>query len=771
MTYTENISNFFKKNSRVSFKNDLETSVFYLVDRLLNIEAGNNYFIKVPMKELGPENYAENYSEFCGAIAFAAGVNVYDFNNNNSKPELKNGDFICNKKKQILIKRPDNCALKPSNLNQGIIEDEIVEISRPENYSRILNSEKFKYNSLNGQTLIDSYLEWVKIFNEAPRILNDIKRKILIISQAEIDKSVFTKAIPHCRIDENGNLNYSSPIEPLIYLARDENDTIKNLVQNKTFDTVIFIGDSKFKTIGIWSLRHKYFNNRIYIGFQPKDENSIEFYCYAPNEIFNFYGVQDEAIQLNKDDIHFSDELTGAIDGFVEKVKEIQENGGNFRFSLLGLINRTAPIASELKEKMEDWFDDYLINNLSNAQEGDFDQLADAYIGILKALELGNRNKIDKIADLVSQTKEKNKETLFFIASQKDEIDFLCRNFKIKKENIIMLRTFSSMLRSILNAKNFKNNKRNKFIFLAYDNTYHDLLKMMDAFTLLGERRFIGKKDKRFNAILKDRNKYFDELLAKENRETITGIKYELEIAHLVTAHEGASTLDDFEYDDEYEFIIQRDSKVENYQITLEGGNTITLNGSVFIEDAIEDVADLKVGDEFMYYQNDQQLFEEAWRSYEPELAIKIEEYSQIWKKTLEKLKIHFNNEIELLAKLKEYKWKTELTTLRAYLRESSQTQFPRSGSLTAIKKLCDSIEEFHNDAYLQNYDGIRKAQKALSMKIKLGRIICKALYDNKIGKESQEPIIKKLKETDLFEQLRINCLRSGVVLAIKKCK
>ena len=759
------VRSFFDEKSDKQFENGLEKAIFYLISKILNQEkVGIKYFIKIPMREIGIDNYTDSYIEFCGSVAFAAGKNVYETNINNEVPEIKLGEYF-EFKSSIYIQRGHN-SFKVEDYGKRNGNNDSFEFKNTK-FPRLSNA--FDYSGKAGRKTILDFKSWAGKFNENPQILNNIDKKVLIISHSEIEKSDWVKRIPHCKIDENGNLHHSSPMESLIYLARDENSKLLEMVENKFFDSVIFLGDSKFRTDRNWSVDRGKIKKIIYVGYH-EPEGTIEYYTFSPNEIFDYYGVPYESIQFKKEDIQFSQELNDAIFSFIENVKEIQTKGIDFKFSLQALINRTAPIDEFSKEKMEEWFENYILNSFSFSQEVYLELLLSSYSGILDALSKGVLQKISLIKRIIRETSEKKMDSLYFIVSQKDEIDYLNTSFGIKKEQIIQFRSFNRKLKSIINSKKHKNNKKNKFVFLAYDNKYNDLIKLMDNYTLLGERIFVGKADNRFSSIKIERDKYFIELLSKECREEIIGIKFEIPSVKEEEVTDNR-TLEDFEFDSDYEFILQRDIKVENYQISLENGSIITLNGNVIIEDEIEDVGDLKVGDEFVYYRNEQILFDKVWHLYQPELANQIDNYSQIWKNTLIDLKGFFKDEKQLLEKLKLFKWKTELPTLKAYLRENCQTQFPRYSSLSSIKKLCESLEEFSEDPFVLNYENIRRAQKALSLKVKLGRVVCKSLYESNLGIVSNEDIVKIIMEADLFEELREKCLCSGKVLTIKKIK
>jgi hypothetical protein len=774
MGYIESIEEFFEKNTKIKFNNSIENSIFYLVEKILNDEIDGSNFIMIPMRELGFDNYAENYASFCGTIAFAAGKHVYEINKQtNILPEIFDYDYFLDRN-NIYIKRGKYKI--PFDDYGTRNEYNTVKEIKSLNYPKLLPPKLFIYNNKNGYRNIVLYKQWVNKFDQDSFILNNPTKKILVFSHSEIDNSEWLNYIPHCKVDSSGNEQYSSPIEPLIYLANEESKKLSELVRNKTFETIIFIGDHKFMTGGDWSLRHKYFKKLIYIGAVQPDKTSL-YYTFSPLEIYKSYKIKEnefkeEYIQFSKVDVEINTNLNQAFGKFKEKVKEIQTNGGEFKFSLLGLINRASPIDSELKAKMEDWFDDYLINNLTYENDGTIEELSESYSEILKQLETGDIKKIDELKKIINQVPIDKKIVLTFIVSQKDEIKYLSKALRIQSDNFITLKGFIRKFDAIRNKKSFKNAYKNKFIFLAYDNTYNEILKMMDSYSLLGERIFIGIADNRFKNILNNRNNLLKSLFETECRKNITSVDYkEIKLTDSVNFGDNLLSIDDFTYDDAFEFTYQTDSNIENYQITLEDGESVILNGTVVVEDEIVDVADLKKGDFFTYYQNSHHLFEQVWRIYAPQIAFEIDTYSLIWKQTLRELKEYYKTESNLLKALQGYNWKTEISTLKAYLRENNNTQFPRTGSLNSIKKLCDNLENFQNNTFVEKYNEIRRSQKALSLKIKLGRILSKALFDDKLGLIKEDPIKALLGNTNLFDQIKEDCLKSATVSEIKKVK
>lgn len=778
MDYFDNVNEFFEKGTKgyfldplkkvnlFSFLNGLENSIFYLVSKILEeddiLVDKKSKFIKVPMRELGAEKYSENYASFCGAIAQAAGLNVYNRNKVLGKKIINVQGDLTYINKTICKIINENIA-RPYNFGYRNYDVGNAEYQLNDAKPKLLTANDFSYTKTSGK-LIENYFSWVKEFNDKPSIFNSLENKVLIISHSEIDDSKPIKFIPHCRIDDNGEKHYSSPVEPLIYLARDISDGLIELVKAKFFDTVIFVGDNKFRTGGIWSNYNDYFKKSIYIGFR-KQEGTFDYYSFSPPEIYRFYGINPNDIIFEHVEFTFKNELLDAFKKFIEKVNEINENGGNFKFSLYSLLNRTAPINDVLKEKMLEWFEQYLIDNLNYDNDLDYENLTELFANILVQLKDGNEAKIDCVNKILKGGIY-NKNSLFFIVSQKDEIGIFSKILKLNEQQFIVLNSFNRRLKVIVNSNFFKNIYSNQFIFLSYGKSYHEILRMMDSFSILGKRIFVGGTS--IKTITNEREKFFNELLADKSREKITSINYEVQ--NIIIENVSTTSLDDFEYDDENEFIYQRDAKIDNFRIKLENGESIVLNGTVVKELDIVDIEELKIGDEFTYYQSKQELFDETWRIYEPDLAEIIEEFNQIWIQTLKDLKVKYNdNEDKLYEELRKHNWKTEQTTLRNYLREANLTQFPRVGSLKAIKKLCETLEGFREHTYVKKYDGIRKSQKALSRKVKLGRIVVKALFEQKVGNDITEPFIIKLQESELFNKLVKECLKTEKVAEINK--
>lgn len=398
-SYFDNQINDVFSNTKIKFENRFEEIVFCLIQNIMQHQPDGSYHIEIPMRELGFEDYAKNYASFCGSIEFSASKHVYELNKeNNTLSEIVNSEYFYDRNR-IYIRRGEYKIPFNDFGNRNEYNTKIP--IGNSNYPKLLPPILFQYNGQNGLTKINEYFEWVKLFDHEPVLLNKINRKVLIISHSEIEKSVWYNKIPNCKISNEYNEVYSSPIEPLIYLAREECIKITELVENRNFETIIFIGDSKFYEGGIWSERHNYFKKKIYLGFQ-KPQTSKTFYSFSPTEIQSYYNsaISNENYKFEKAvDNNFTTELSN----FIEVLKTIKEKGGSFKFSILPLLNRTAPISPEIKEQLIEWFDNRILNSMTLLQEEELiENLTVAYAAVLDKLIDGNIAKIKKCDEILN---------------------------------------------------------------------------------------------------------------------------------------------------------------------------------------------------------------------------------------------------------------------------------------------------------------------------------------------------------------------------------
>jgi hypothetical protein len=771
MKYIDDINSFHENkfgenfnNENSPFKNGLEKAIFCLVQDILKKENGA-FFVEVPMRELGAKDHAANYAAFCGAIAFAAALSTYKNNEKNKQPEIENMEYFYDRK--IFIRRGDY-KLPFDDYGTRNEHNTTLPIVNPLHKPKLLSPDKFIYNNKNGTNKVKDFFTWANTIDENPMILNNVSQKTLIISHGDIDKSKWVEKIPHCTITDDGKEIYSSPMEPLLYLARAENDRLRKLVEDKMFETIIFIGDAKFFDGGLWALRKKCFKRKIYIGKNMPD-TAEDFYCFSPTEIQQYYGseitdVNFEFIQAN------SESLENKFAALIECFDKNKNDIGTFSFSLLPLLNRTVPIDVEFKEQLLEWFDNKLMSTLSfSDHENLSEELTKAYIDILDALSNGNESKLKEL-DIV--IKKNDIKKVIIIVNHRDEIDYFSKKYVIDKNRIVTLNSFSKKFKK--HAYSNSDNKRNVYIFLAYNANYDECLQMLDSFSLSGKRIFIGLKDSRFDRILSARRKIINYFQSSQCREDYTGIKFQSEYINEDLKGADKLSINDFLFDDEYDFVVQKNQKLVTYSVTLEDDTKVVLSGTVEVENIISDIDDLSVGDTFTYYTPQTEIFNAIFNRLYPNLNDEIEQCGKYWISALREIyEQEFKKKIKpMYDKLMEYGWKTHDGTLKLYLSDRNNVQFPQSSSLRALKKYCDQINsiDFNECSEFKNhYNEVRKAQKAQSLKNKLGRVLSRNLLEEKTGIDKSE-FIKTIRE-DLWTELKDNCLKTGIVKDIKKTK
>jgi hypothetical protein len=764
MPYLEDVKEFFDTQVRElfienqnPFQNGFETSIFYLISRLLNKEANGAYFINIPMRELGTErapgnNHEINYSGFCNSVLLAAGIKVFDLNKGNTIPENNEGDYIFVNNEIFITKKNGFAVIRNKKRRPNQIAG---------NYPLLLNDGEYSYNTRNNaELIISNYFCWLKSFKRDTKILNNINNKILIISHSEISKASFFKSIPICTITEDGCKTYSSPLEPFIYLSRSSTITeLEEMVRTNFFSTIIFLGDRKFDGNDVWDIDNQYFDKIIFIGANAPTNQIKNYYVYSRSEMHRYYKTPTIEY-VNK--ILVNEELDDAVQKFNEIVKEISTNGGSLKFSPLIIYNITTPVDDVDKDYKMEWFEHVLNDNLVNGGENSYENLTIAFENILIKLKNGNQSKLTYFQNLRDEHTLKNEDKkLFYIVENRNELLFLKNNYKINEKNIFTKSSYFTKIKGI------KNRTRNKFVFFTFGRFSLEILKVMDQLSIIGDRIFIsyGNKDLRFNSIQEELNKYENSSLSHSSREDVTAIKYEKSkpIGEEIEVKE--STLDDYNYNDNDVTSFSRPVKIERFRVEFDKGESVTLDGSVIVDYALKDAADIEKNDEIKYYQNDPELFENAWMEFAKDMAANIDYFSRLWKITLSELKSYYRRKDNVLFKaLTNFGWKTEITSLKAYLREGNDIQFPRPTSLIALKKLCESLDQFNNCDFIANYSDLRKAQSANEDRKKLGRILSNALLQDAIGNTSDESFIKKISTTGIFNQLKDKCIHSGTV-------
>jgi hypothetical protein len=297
------------------------------------------------------------------------------------------------------------------------------------------------------------------------------------------------------------------------------------------------------------------------------------------------------------------------------------------------------------------------------------------------------------------------------------------------------------------------------------------IVHLLDKYSVCGERKFLSfeKTDNRYDNILKGRKIQEHYLALNENRQNINGKDYN-KYNHEKPAN-FVRTINDFAYNDALNYNNADYAPRESYTITFTDGTQETLSGRVVKEDKIDDISAVNPGDEITYYQNDNEVFEQIWQIYQPNLAEDIPHYSAIWKEALVQLNKHYQPLNLLFENLQIYKWNTSLITLKGLLKEQNDTDFPKVSSLTAIKNLCQTTIQMENHDIVTQFQRVLQAKRSNELRKGLGYKLSSALLDQACGIKNEDPDIVRLKEgrDELFNSAFEICIKSGTVQDIRK--
>lgn len=769
MPYLEDVKEFFDRQVRElfienqnPFQNGFESSIFYLIKRLLDEQTNGAFFIKVPMRELGSLNHVDNYANFCGSVLFAAGMKVYQENNINPTPEIMLGDYFYKRigPNRIFIKHRRGYL----SINELDVRDPAIygQPGEPGHAPKLIAPIDYPYNQQNGTRSINAYFRWLNLFIPSiqQKVLNGNKGRILIISHAEIERGLHSNSIPFSTVNENGTFSYSSPIEPLVYLARDrQSDVLEEMVRSKKFETIICIGDKNFQTGGVWDVATGYFKKIIYVGGNSPLNPIQNYYTYSIQEMHKLYDVDCITFE-NK--ICINAGLDQAVNTLKNKILEIRARGGNFNHTMVSFYNMTAP----LDDGNADWhlnaFENKLLTDLVSNNGNDFQELRKSYFEIINILRNGNQEKIRIVQEIILQ--QSNNTKVFCIVNNNPEITTFRRILNLKETQFITRNSFDRKIR-----KNIVDKKqKNVFIFLAFDDNYiNGIVHLLDKYSICGERIFISfsETDIRFDNILKRSKKLAHDLVSGQDRFEIIGIEYEQEIDPV----NFELTIDDFGFDDVLNYRNADYAPKEGFIVTFIDGTHVTLSGRVVVEEEIIDISEVEIGSEIAYYQNDDEIFDQIWQVYQPNLAVNIPLYSTMWKEALDQLNTNYHPIRGLFDHLIENGWNTSLANLRGLLREQNETDFPIRSSLEAIRNLCRTTPGTNELAFVTQFQPVLNAKRANELRKGLGNKLSTALMERVCGIDPTDLFIMRLQEGDLFNQAFENCIIRGTIQNIQR--
>lgn len=782
MNYLEKMDHFWRephlvKEKNVAFQNSFDYSIFNLVYRFLDSSSNGPSFIEVPSKELGSVDFSKNYENFCSAVLTAAVVFALEPKRAQVLPneEVILGDYYFSSRGKVM---------KVVDKNRGKEVSAIGQMGSP-SYTVPLRTikllQEFGYNSENGQTFMDEYLDWLKNSMKIDPVNVFISTyKILIVSHELIERTEISRIIPHCTIKENGSLNYSSPVPPFIYFARDHaTPKVKELVQQKFFDAVIMLGDSKISSSDVWSLANNYFKKAIYIGknspYALDAYNDLELsrrhYSFSLNEMHQYYGVREQILFEQK--TIKNAELDDLIQAFFGKLEKVDPE---LKFDLSLFKDLTARISESQKDWFLDFFDQKIITE--GNYELDYSELKEKFQDILEFLERkGNASKIEAFKEINHQAGRKTE--VIAVVLNKFEIENLAAQLEISESKILTVKNFGRKLRA--RDTGILESGRNKiFIFFSLPYVYDgSIIHVLDRFNVTGRRVFLtfSKKDPRFSKIFDGRNSFNRSKLQNPVREEISRIPFDGQgIFDEIDQRVALSSISDLMSDEYANFSFRRRTQQRQYyNVQIQGydGN-FYLAGKVVDADEVElvDLSEINVRDRIIFYRHHSDSFDKIWEMMYPGFSEDIQKYSEIMKEIIKTILSYYKNKVDkLYQKLQSLGLKTSKNSIKRLANDDDNTLFPRLDTLWVLKSFCEQTEDFKNHLFVKEFQMILKAKKGVELKKKLGNRLSNSLLDKYCGFEIEDFELDKLfkENPDLLASSLASSIILGEIKNIKK--
>lgn len=787
MNYLEQCKKYFERlviqtEQSLQFDNSFDIAIYFLVFKFLASDSKGPCYIEVPVKELGAKNHLLNYRNFLSSIFHA--VSEFTLSGLHSKilqkEKIEVGDFFIDSNGNLKTMIAENQVKVFSEIKT---KDNSVYTVKP-GYEAIKVLNEFNYNRDNGQRSVNNFINWIK---ENKKLCDNqvigTNYKILILSHLEIEKSVFNKAIPYCTIKDNGELEYSSPIPPIFFLARDHtNIKARELVRSKFFNAIIMAGDKKISSLDEWAITNNYFEKIIYIGSKSpysKDayfdlELSYRYFTFSTNEIHHYYGIKKN-ITFERE--NFSIEgLGNLIQDFYNELKNLDPN---LRFDL----SRFYDLTSEISETQFHWFLDYFDQKIAinGNYEIDYSLLKKKYESILTYFKMGgNSEKIKAFEALRGKYTTKRSEIIPVVLN-KHEVSNLANQLNINQSKILTIENFGRKLR---NSKSeiLESSKDLIFIFFSIPTAYsNSLINALDLYSVPGKRIFLttGIYDQRIIKVLQERNNFNRIRLENPVREEITHIVFQPDgIFEEVDSISVIESIEDLELNDYINFVPKsKGYQREFYNVQLSSFKEhFELAGKVVDAEQVElvDLSEVEAGNQIIFYQHNSDVFEKIWELRYPGFSEDIQKYSEIMRDLVSKLIIYYDNNSEKLHKeLKSSGLKTSMNSTKRLVKDDDHTLFPRLDTLKAIKISCEEIGEFKTHPFIKEFQMILKAKKGVELRKHLGNRLSNCLLDKFCGFEIEDYELNKLFK-DNPEILKLSLEKSiivGEILNIKKSK
>jgi hypothetical protein len=559
--------------------------------------------------------------------------------------------------------------------------------------------------------------------------------KVIIIASKKDFLSFIPSCIPFQYINKRGDIYPDTPFDPILYVANDI-ATAKEFIIDKNFevDTIIFVGDNKYKTTTAISrlYRQGKIKRCVFIGtedIESTDKFKVLKWNWTLPEIKHFYNATNSQVNTIR---VLHTELSESILEYI-KIIDASEQQNEHLINLkkaLRYIRRIYPttalnneriksrandIFKEFEKEVEELFQDEY-QSIDKDYKSDFGLLKDQFrkiIGLIKnenakAEWFKNKAKdvdyivVPKVIKSYWDKEIKNcLQSQYAITKVKSLADL--NSIQHKEQSMPFYKGLKDT--QIITLKEFEqkeaDNKRYLFISFYGNGVYSEtLLERIYAKNVISEILLYEEEYKAFQYHIYKFNERTIQEFRSADREELTGIKY--------SEKQSFNTED---IDEWIKFLIDSEgfklSKKEEirYEITFEEENRKIRereSKNVYVEEHEEhhkEIKDLKKGDKVRIYQNpDINTLHEIIKLYdENELFSRVENFSILWKSALKNYlqgKEFTFTITNLFEELLSNGLSDSKDRLEEWLLPGNQTKFPkRKIDFSAIVKTVNNDE------------------------------------------------------------------------------
>ncbi|MEZ4913829.1 MAG: hypothetical protein R2798_07215 [Chitinophagales bacterium] len=641
-------------------------------------------------------------------------------------------------------------------------------------------------NGRNTAKNIDNYVSYLKtVFGMDFPFITDFKNRTLVIAEKKFFRE--SKFLPIRHTNKNGKISNDLPFFTyLVECCNDFNSAQTFLLnQNRTFDEVIIIGDSKYRDDFDFILQEKYrdkYKNIIIIGTEkPSSENQFLEWWWSNDEV----KIANNELPNNTQKVCLQNDTLYSL--FIELKEETQkikdESKVNLAFVLkytnfflrviLVNTNLSKGIFQEYLDRLNHYFQSEAFSEELNNHfyekdiynpdtiKGYTDRIFDLFSKISSTL--GSENlKWDYIKQ---KAKEINPKPIYVIVEKKnyDAVSVQIKNEKIYNIQLISEKRIDNSKLYLDKWLNDDQNSKNKLALVPY-------LNNMELYTKI--KAIKGKCEVLCYENLDEIS--FDNVEQAYQSQEKTKLNHKDRLIFFKTDFSHPTEIKKRDLDDIFSFDFNNENFKNNpyenldlpkensiYEVQFSDGTIEKFDSTkgVFLiengEQIKTTIGELYSNATIRFYQNNsKEEFKKILKIFDTEnLLDSFDKYSDSWKQTLKGLSIQFESGEKLYDSL-FISYKIHFNTFRHYLDANCITRFPRVKTMEVIRDFCLKNNR-ENDLIVTEFDKFKVySKKDHSIRQQAGKILGNDLLDYiASNKEEKSDSLEKL-PNDILEKL-----------------